>query len=121
MSVPLQDDDNAESKRVLADARVDESCTPETRGSPASTGEPCFLRWQKSVLRVVVVFGQLLDLVDERFCTALRAHVDGLIVEFGVVQHRLDLARELVAILGDVANSLEVVGIYFVGGSDGAV
>jgi len=54
------------------------------------------LRWQKSVLRVVAVFGQLLDLVDERFCTApeavFRALVDGLIVEFGVVQHRLDLA-----------------------------
>jgi hypothetical protein len=83
------------------------------------------LRWQKSVLRVVVLFGQLLDLVDERFCTApeivFRALVDGLIVEFGVVQHRLDLAREFVAILGDVANSLEIVGIYLVGGSDRAV
>ena len=87
----------------------------------AKSGRPL----DKSVLRVVVVFGELLDLVDQRFGAmaklVFRIFVDGLVVECGIIQHRLDLAGQFVAILGDLADPLQVAGIDLVGAGDGAV
>lgn len=77
------------------------------------------------VVVITVLSGVSLDLIDEGPCTmpeaVLGALVDRMVVERRVVQHRLDLPGELIAILGDIGDLPQVACVDLVGRGDGAV